>query len=208
MNKKGKETMKKFYEDMKEQIAKYGQNFDVVIKEYESKIQQVKKDIAQAEMKMNEAMKEGNLAEFTENKNVFSMKKQLLVNWEKELKMVRDYASMDASEHLALKKEVKEYTFSLLSEKYSKLLAFLNEGAVVLDEFEDIVKEYYNTIDALDEKVAGFEKDEHGVVYKVFGSQADDVCQVYHKLNEIFRNDGYRSVRAILQNKIENRYFG
>lgn len=199
--------MKNFYEEMNERIAVYGKNRDVIIKEYETKIEQVKKDIAQAEKDMQEAVKNDDINAYAEQKNIVSMKKQMLNSWEKGLNNVKNYPSMLVSEHTTIRNELQEYTFSALAEKYSKILALLNEGELLLDEFEWIVKQYYDTFEKLDSKVVGFEEDETGAKYKVLGSSASDYCSVHHKLNEIFRQDGIRSVKQILQNKIESRYF-
>ena len=205
--KKGNKTMKKFYEEMNERISVYGKNRDAIIKEYETKIEQSKRDIAQAEKDMDEAVENDNINSYAEKKNIVSMKKQMLNSLENGLHNVKNYPAMLVSEHTALKEELKNYTLSALTEKYSKILELLNEGEVLLDEFEAIVKEYYDTFEKLDDKVAGFEEDETGAKYKTIGSSADDYCSVHPKLNEIFRHDGIHSVKQMLQNKIENRYF-
>lgn len=198
--------MSNFYDEMNERIASFGTDYDEQASEYKTKIEQVKQEIEQAENNSVIAVNDNDLTAFTEQQNVISMKKQQLDNLEKGLNSLVNYPAMSVAEHTAIRNELKEHTMSVLAEKYEKILELLDEGAIVLGEFEEVVKEYYATFTRLDGKTHGHEADETGAKYRKFASM--DVCALYPKLNEVFRNySEIHSLRGVLKNKIKNRSF-
>lgn len=170
----------------------------------ESLIQQIENteaELLQAKESKDRATAENDLTEFQRCQASEAMLSARLEKLQQELKSIVEYPPITAEEHLEIKREILQITKNIIMSKYKELDSLLGEGAKIIAEIEDNIKQYYSELDYLDNLVHEWDEDAEGNTFRKFCSS--DIYQVRPEIKKVFCDlTSIGSIRGTLANKI------
>lgn len=193
-------TMKEF-EKIKQKIKEVNTKADSKRAELMQQIEKAQLDMQRAKEAEETAALESKVEDFQLHQATQAMLTKQLEKLHEELKSI-DYAPLTSTEHTAIITELRKVAKDAVLSKYQKLIDLLDAGETVVQDIDNIIKEYYTIFMSLDDLVYEHETDFDGVPYKKF--LFSDICKVDTRITNTFCNVPH-SIKCFLKAKIKNR---
>lgn len=191
----------KEFEKIKRKIKNFAVEADSKKRELIQQIEKLQADLQEAKKAEETAIAENRLEDFQLHQASQSMLAKQLEKLNTELQSI-EYASLTATEHNAVITELKKTMSSAILSKYQELVNLLDTGETIVQDIENITKEYYAMFTSLNKLVGEHDTDYKGVPYRKFS-----VADVYKPDMKIVNTfcETPQSTKVFLKNKINRR---
>ena len=191
----------KEFEKIKQQIGNFTVEADSKKGVLIQQIEKVQADMQQAKKAEETAVVENRLEDFQLHQAMQAMLTKQLEKLNTELQSM-NHAPLTAAEHTAIITELKSTAKNAVMSKYQELIDLLDTGETIVQEIDNIIKEYHAIFTTLDHIVGEHDTDFNGIPYKSF--LFSDVYKVDKRITNTFC-DTPHSIKIFLKNKINNQ---